>query len=287
LKFLKAYIEITNICGLACSFCPPKIKPNLTMSLENFTKLLEELKPFTKEIAFHVMGDPIVVSNLNKYLDIAKQKNMKVTITTTGYFLKRINMQVLLHEAIKQINFSLNSFNKNNLNKSFEEYFEPIIEFAKKKVEVNSNSFINFRLWNIDNQKTEDRYNTKVLEYLGSIYGVNLEAPNKKEAIRLDNKVLLHFDSYFEWPSLQNTHFSNGYCHGLSKQIAFLADGTVIPCCLDGEGVVDLGNVFQSSLKEILESKKAKDIIEGFKNKEAIEELCQKCSFKERFNADS
>ena len=284
MKFIRAYVEITNICGLKCSFCPPKLQPNLTMNLDNFSRVLDELSNYTDEIALHVMGDPIVVSNLSEYLDIAKKKDMKVMITTTGYFFDKIDSSVLLHDSIRQINFSLNSFNKNDLDKSFDEYMKPLIEFAKKKTKVNTNSFINFRLWNIDNESSEDSFNKEVLEYLGKVYNLDLEAPKEKDTLRLDNKVLIHFDTYFEWPNLQNTHFSHGYCHGLSKQIAFLSNGTVVPCCLDGEGVINLGNVFTTPLEEILNSQKAQNIINGFKNKQAIEELCQKCSYKVRFN---
>ena len=287
MKFIRAYVEITNICGLKCSFCPPKIKPNLIMCVDKFSKVLDELKPYTDEIAFHVMGDPIVVSHLRDYLDIAKSKDMKVMITTTGYFLNKMDSSVLLHDSIRQINFSLNSFNKNDFNKSFEEYIKPLISFAKKKTKINTNSFINFRLWNIDNVFSEDKYNKQVLEYLGIIYNLNVKVPKNKESIRLDNKVLIHFDTYFEWPNLQNTHFSHGYCHGLSKQIAILADGTVVPCCLDGEGVINLGNIFKNTLDDILNGERAKNIIGGFKEKKAVEELCQKCSYKVRFNEES
>jgi radical SAM protein with 4Fe4S-binding SPASM domain len=283
MRFYKAYVEITNICGLACSFCPAKTIPNTTMSLENFSKVLEQLKPYTNEVALHVMGDPIVVSNLKDYLDICKQKSIKANITTTGYFLNKIDPEILLHDAIKQINFSLNSFNKNDLTISFEDYMEPIIAFAREKTRVNTKSFINFRLWNIDDKASEDTYNTKVLNYLSDIYKIDISNATGKESIRLDNKVLLNFDVYFQWPSLKNDHFSHGYCHGLSKQIAILANGTVVPCCLDGEGVIDLGNIFETSLKDILESKRAENIVQGFKIKKAVEELCQKCSYKDRF----
>lgn len=283
MRFLKVYIEITNICGLACSFCPPKIKPNLSMGLEQFSRVLDQVQPYTDEIALHVMGDPIVVSNLNEYLDIVKNKKIKATITTTGYFLDKKDSDMLLHDAIKQVNFSLNSFNKNDLNKSFKEYMKPLIKFAKKKVKINTNSFINFRLWNIDQESSEDQYNKKVLKYLGEVYNLDLDIPKNKDTLRLDNKVLIHFDNYFEWPSLQNSYFSNGYCHGLSKQLAILADGTVVPCCLDGEGMINLGNLFTTSLKEIINSQKVQNIINGFKQKQAVEELCQKCSYKDRF----
>jgi radical SAM protein with 4Fe4S-binding SPASM domain len=284
MRFIRAYVEITNICGLACSFCPPKQKPTLTMSLEKFSHILDQLKPYTDEVALHVMGDPMVVSNLSEYLDIAKEKKMKVMITTTGYFLENMNSNILFHDAIKQINFSINSFNKNDLNKTFKEYIDPLIEFAKKKTQINTKSFINFRLWNIDNNSSEDNFNEEVLEYLGRVYNLDLEAPKEKDTLRLDNKVLIHFDTYFEWPNLHNKHFSHGYCHGLSKQIAFLSDGTVVPCCLDAEGVIDLGNIFESSLKNILNSPKTRAIVDGFKDQKAVEELCQKCSYKVRFN---
>ena len=287
MKFIRAYVEITNICGLKCSFCPSKVKPNLTMSLDRFSYILEQLKPYTDQIALHVMGDPLVVSNLNEYLDIAKEKDIKVIITTTGYFLDKFDDNILLHDAIRQINFSLNSFNKNDLSKSLDQYLKPLIEFAQKKVEINTNSFINFRLWNIDKQSSEERFNKEVLKYFQEVYNIDLDLKKGKDSLRLDNKVLINFDTYFEWPSLKNKHFSHGYCYGLSKQIAILADGTVVPCCLDAEGVIDLGNIFKNTIKEVLNSKRVQEIINGFKEKKAVEELCQKCSYKVRFNEGS
>jgi len=94
----------------------------------------------------------------------------------------------------------------------------------------------------------------------------------------------VHFDNYFQWPSLDAKNRTDGYCHGLISQIGVLTDGTVVPCCLDGEGVINLGNLHTEKLSAILGSPRAKDIVKSFKNNKAKEELCQKCTFKERFN---
>jgi radical SAM protein with 4Fe4S-binding SPASM domain len=101
--------------------------------------------------------------------------------------------------------------------------------------------------------------------------------------MRLDNKVLLHFDNYFEWPSLQNPIYGHGTCQGLSSHIAILASGVVVPCCLDSQGVMPLGDIKNKSLQEILFDKRAIDIRDGFHKNICIEELCQKCSYKDRF----
>lgn len=278
------YIEITNICGLQCSFCPPKVNPTMTMNIDFFEQIIEQIKPYTKLVALHVLGDPLVVSNLTKYLDIIQKHNLKAMITTTGYHLDKSLFQTLSHQSIKQINFSLNSYNKNAMHKTFGQYFEPIIEFCKYKVQNRLNSFINLRLWNLDAQNSEEEFNHKVFKSIHEKFGVDIKSKNSKESIRLDNKVLLQFDQYFQWPSLDNDIVGDGYCHALSSQVAILSNGVVVPCCLDCDGVIELGNLHSNTFDAILHSKKAQDIIKGFKNNIAVEPLCQKCSYKERFN---
>lgn len=283
-RFYKVYIELTNICGLKCTFCPPKTKANKTLSLDEFDHILKEVSPYTKDIALHVVGDPLVVSNLSEYLDIAKEYKLNVHITTTGYFLKEEFYSTLIHPAIKQINFSLNSFNKNNLNTTLEEYLYKIVGFAKYKNLNRRELFVNFRLWNLGENKNEYTFNKNVFDVLAKSFDFNLDNCNYKDPFRLENKVLIHFDEYFEWPSMESKNDTDGFCHGLASQLAILAEGTVVPCCLDLDGNVDLGNIHQTSLAHILDSRKAKGIVDGFKNHTAKEELCKKCTYKHRFD---
>jgi radical SAM protein with 4Fe4S-binding SPASM domain len=283
-KFHKIYIELTNICGLECSFCPTKeiIKPQI-MSLEEFEEIIVQVQPFTKLIALHIFGDPLTLKNLESYLNIASKYKISVEITTTGIFLNNHPQELFLHPAIRQINFSLNSFDKNEMKCTLDQYLQPLFDLCDLKLQKKIHNFINFRLWNLDEQKSDEEFNIKVLKKLYQKFHSNLENIDTYKPTRLENQILLHFDNYFEWPSLHSSHFSHGFCHGLTSQMGILSDGTVVPCCLDGFGVINLGNIFTDTLVDILESKRAKDIIEGFQHKKAIEELCQKCSFKDRF----
>ena len=288
MKFYRIYIELTNICGLRCSFCPTKELPNTTMDLAFFESVVQEAKPFTREIACHVVGDPLTLPNLEKYLDIIHKYKMKAMLTTSGYFMKKHSFETLFHPAVKQINVSLNAFNKNDTSISFEQYMKPILNLCHEKVRQEKELFINLRMWNLDEIMSEEKFNTELFTMLEKEFQVTLDLnsldPKEKKSIRLESKVLLHFDNYFEWPSLENKNYGHGTCQGLDSHIGILANGDVIPCCLDNDAVMKLGNVKEKSLKEILYGKRATEMIDGFKVGHCSEEMCLKCSYKERFN---
>ncbi len=291
LYFNRVHIEVTNICGLACSFCPPKINPTKTMQLDFFERVLNELVPYTKSLAFHVMGDPLTLSNLSSYLDLALAYGFEVELTTSGYYLHKTPMEVLFHKSVRQLNISLNSFNKNSLNLSFDDYMSAVFSVCKSKLENYPKPFINLRVWNLDEAFLEKEFNDLLLKKIENFFEIELEidAIYKKEikSVRLASKILLNFDSYFEWPSMSSSHQSDAPCYGLKSHIGILADGRVVPCCLDGDGIINLGNLHTSSLKEILNSSRSQNIVNGFKEAKAVEELCKKCSYKDRFILNS
>jgi radical SAM protein with 4Fe4S-binding SPASM domain len=289
--FYRVYVELTNICGLKCSFCPPKTLPTQTMDLAFFERVLAQLRPYTHEIAYHIVGDPMSLSNLQAYLDVTHRYGFRVMLTTSGYYLDRHATKTLLHPALKQLNISLNSYNKNDTSRSFEAYMEPIVSLCRAKLQTAPELFINLRLWNLDEDNSEEAYNKHLFDYLEQAFETTLNLQTvyieKPRSLRVAPKILLHFDRYFQWPSLQQKEESEGSCLGLQSHFGILADGTVVPCCLDKDGIVALGNLHTDSLESILQSTRAKRIVEGFKHGKAVEELCRKCTYKERFKEES
>ncbi|MDQ1339372.1 MAG: hypothetical protein QG567_524 [Campylobacterota bacterium] len=254
------------------------------MPLAFFENILIQLKPYTREIALHLLGDPLILTNLASYLDIALKHNFRVMLTTSGFYISRHSHKTLFHPSIKQINISLNSYNKNNSTIEFDKYIRDVFLLCEAKLKENNEIFLNLRVWNLDSNKSENRFNATLFEKLSSYFKIEI---NGSENIRLAKKIILHFDSYFNWPSLSSNHFSNGTCQGLISHFGILADGRVVPCCLDSHGVIELGNLKNSSLGKILNSKRAADIINGFRQNSAHEELCLKCEYKTRFNDNS
>lgn len=288
MKFYRIYIELTNVCGLSCSFCPTKALPTKEMDLDFFESIVMQAKAYTKEVACHVVGDPLTLSNLHAYLDILHKHGLKAMLTTSGYFLKKHGYDTLFHPCVKQINISLNSFNKNDTSLTFEQYIGPILSLCHAKLQRAEDLFINLRVWNLDETMSERAFNETLFQKLSSNFGTELDLETiyqeRPRSLRLASKVLVHFDKYFEWPSLRNQIYGDGTCQGLQSHVAVLANGKVVPCCLDCDGVIELGDLHKSTLKEVLTSKRAVKMVEGFKEGKAVEELCQKCSYKERFN---
>lgn len=259
------------------------------MKLSKFEKLNKELKEVTNELAYHVVGDPLVLKNLSEYLDISLKHKLKVNIVTTANNINQSFYETLMHKAIRQINFSINSYNANSHKKSLEEYLNPIVEFTKYAIKNQQHFFINFRIWNLDDSKSAKEFNSKVFEYLEKQFDVDLDLnkiyKEKPKNIKLARMVFINFDEYFNWPSLENEFVSKeGTCYGLNSHFAILSSGKVAPCCLDKDAIINLGDINNSSVKKILSSKKVQDIKQGFKSGKVIEELCQKCEYRTRFN---
>ncbi|MGE7843302.1 radical SAM/SPASM domain-containing protein [Lysinibacillus sp. NPDC093712] len=289
--FKKVYIEITSVCNLACSFCPPTERAKGLIKVEQFNKILDEIRPHTKYIYLHVKGEPLLHPRINQLLDAAHDKGFKVNITTNGTLIKKNREKILGKPALRQINFSLHSFDGHEGSENREKYLGDILDFVREAKEFNT--IISYRLWNLQQDHFSDlaaRRNRETLEILENEYNLDFRIEEKVQpgkGVKIANNVYLNQDHEFRWPSLLAPEDEGkGFCHALRSQAAILVDGTVVPCCLDGEGVINLGNVHEQSFSEIVEGERANNLVDGFSRREAVEELCRKCGYRQKFGMD-
>ncbi|WP_040949896.1 radical SAM/SPASM domain-containing protein [Gorillibacterium massiliense] len=289
-SFKKVYIEITSICNLACSFCPPTSRQASFIKIEDFAHILDQIKPYTQHIYLHVKGEPLLHPKIGELLDISHEKGFKVNMTTNGTLIPKAKHKLLGKSALRQINFSLHSFDGHPGSENRAGYLEEIFAFAREA--VKSGTIISYRLWNL----TEDletnlakSRNRETLEFLEREYGLDYRIEEKVlrgSGIKLTDKVFVNLEHEFGWPSLDAPEDDgHGFCYALRSQAAILADGTVVPCCLDGEGVINLGNIHRTPFSEIIEGERANNLFDGFSRRQAVEELCRKCGFRQRFGA--
>ena len=288
-RFKKVYIEITNVCNLSCNFCPKTGRKLQFSDEERFKEIIEKVKPYTDYVYFHLMGEPLLNKNLARFLDICYENGLKVNITTNGTLLAKEKNVLINAKALRQVNISLHSFEANKVTKELEEYVSEVIDFIN---EAKENIICSIRLWNMDNGilnlKGKNTLNDDILKMLQE--GLNSEidikeALSNKPGIKVSKNVYINSAEKFEWPNINRAVISeSAFCYGLRDQIGILVDGTVVPCCLDSEGNIPLGNIFESSLENILNSKRAKDLYEGFSNRKAVEELCKRCGYVTRYS---
>ena len=285
-KFKRAYVEITNICNLSCSFCPPTVRPKQWMHPEDFEKILIKLKPYTDHLCLHVKGEPLTHPYLSSILQLALKHGFHLNLTTNGTLLKTKG-QDLLEYPPRLVSISLHSFEANSHSSlSFDKYMSDIIEFAHRFTS-SGGGIIGFRLWNLhqkDSPKMQQKQNALILKKLEEAYKPSnpIAVPsNTHQGVLLQKNVWLNFDYEFQWPSMDAPELGHqGKCHGLSSHIAVLCDGTVVPCCLDENGIIALGNIYEASIEEILNSKRALNMRGGFEKNIAAEPLCRRCGYK-------
>lgn len=282
-RFKKVYIEITNICNLKCSFCPETKRAKAFMSIENFEHIINEVKEYTNLVTFHVKGEPLLHPNLKEFLEICNKNNILVNITTNASLLEK-NVEILINSpAVRQINLSLHSM-KENKEYNFENYIEDCLKYTNRILE-NSNIIISYRLWNLDNIE-ENSENAEILEKLGKFFEKDnlIEDAKKNKFVKLRENAFLNQDIEFSWPSLENEIISEeGSCLGLRNQVAILVNGDVVPCCLDQEGDIKLGNIYEENFEKIINSEMSKKIVKGFQNGVLIHNLCKRCGYRNRF----
>ncbi len=285
--FERIYIEISNICNLQCSFCPVVERDKKVLALHDFERILKQAKPLTKEVCLHLMGEPLAHPEIDKVLELTEKYQVPVQLTTNGFNIDRRQELVLASKSIRQINFSLQSYRDNFPDRDIKPYLEKVVRFSSQAQLLRPELYINYRLWNLGESGKAQLENEAIYLYLEEFWNISIERKVLVENIkskRIWNKVYLHFDSRFDWPSLSYPHQGNlGRCHALTSHIGIHADGTVVPCCLDKEAIINLGNILDQDLEAILQSERAIKMREGFKQGVLVEDLCQRCSYINRF----
>ena len=276
MRFRKVYLEISNICNLSCRFCPGTKRVKKALTPEELAVLLPKIRPYTDYLYFHLMGEPLLHKNLEQFLEMAGNHGFKVILTTNGTLLKKQQQMLLRSPALHKINISLHAFEANDLAVPFSQYLADCFAFgnaaAGKKLVV-------YRLWN---NGGEDKQNQEILDTMHRYFPGNWV--KERMGTRIADRTYLENGDKFDWPDLNATEGdSRVFCYGLRDQLGVLCDGTVVPCCLDHDGDLALGNLLTQDMEEILASPRAKSIYDGFSHREAAEELCRKCGYARRF----
>ena len=276
--FKKIYIEITNICNLKCEFCLETNRTKEYMSLENFEKVINKIHNYTDLVFLHVKGEPLLHNKLEQILKILEKYNLKANITTNGTLIKEKLEIIKKSKAIRQINFSLHSStqNENFGNQYLQDIFESVEEFK--------NIIISYRLWNLKDIKEND-INSEIIKSIEKYYKIqNLkQSLIENEFLKLKENVFINQDIEFTWPDInKEAIIEKGRCLALKEQIAILVDGTVVPCCLDNNGDIPLGNIFEESIEEILNEPKSIEIKKNFERNIISCPLCKTCGFLKR-----
>lgn len=272
--FKRVYIEITNQCNLKCAFCDAHHRAPSFMSPERFALILPQVREYTEYIYLHVQGEPLLHPDFEEIMNLCDVQHMQVQLVTNGTFINRYP-ELYKHPSLRRVSFSLQSL-PYQTQKNHDRYIRDIMDFA---LNAKENVYIDLRVWaNAEN-------NPEIAGYIQTLKDTYDPQPTKrKDSICFMPNIYLSSADTFLWPSLDKDYNSDtGRCLGGTQQIAILAEGTVVPCCLDAEGIISFGNIFEQSLPEILSGKRYTDFISAMQEHRLSEELCRHCTYRDRF----
>ena len=274
--YKKVYVEITNTCNMHCTFCHGHNRKPQMMDVHQFTHILSQLRGQTQYIYYHLMGEPLLHPQLPEFLGMAKAAGFRSMITTNGTLLKKRGQEIL-KAGLHKVSISLHSFEAGSP-VDHTEYVRQCCDFASDA--ATAGTLVSFRLWNkgFDQGRNQDTL-ALLREFLPGEWTEN------SRGYRIRDKVFLEWGDRFHWPDENAPDGGDRvFCYGLKDQFGILCDGTVVPCCLDSEGTLALGNVFHQELTEILASTRATAMREGFMHRCAVEDLCRRCGYARRFS---
>ncbi len=274
MRFSRVYLEITNVCNLRCGFCPGTERQPRFLSPHDFAVLLRKLKGYTDYLCFHLMGEPLLHPQLRALLALASEHNYYVNLTSNGTLLKQAGDQLLESPALHKVNLSLQAWEGNGFAWDVYDYVNSCADFAKRA--AARGVLVSLRLWN-----GAAEGNGTLLAALHAAFPDPWRQAQRN--LVLAERIFLEQADRFDWPDMDGPERAGRFCRGLRDHFGVLCDGTVVPCCLDSEGTIALGNLFRQELEEILVSPRARAIYDGFSRRACAEALCRRCGYAERF----
>ncbi|MBI5203327.1 MAG: radical SAM protein [Nitrospirae bacterium] len=270
----------------------------------------------SEKITFHVMGEPTLHRDFFEILSHARDIGMKVGLTTNGGGLGGKTGKQLLDYDLHQIDISLQTPDKRSfaLRKAgkldFDTYLNGIFDFFSSYITKHPDTIFKFRFLNtrfprkgLEKRKGPIKVISTTAElqdtfryWAGRIYDIlGLEHEKREKAMANIGKLSAYkwnvaeiypnifFETYvledwghaFEDGSIKDAWA--GYCFGMRDHFSILYNGDVALCCIDFNGRTAIGNLHNSSLKDILSSDELGRIIEGFRKYRVIHPYCKKC----------
>lgn len=274
--YSRVYVEITNICNMNCSFCHGTKRAPKRMNYKEFETVLNKLKPHTNYIYYHLMGEPLTHPDLESFIQLATSMDFKSVITTNGTLIKEKG-HILINHKVHKVSISLHSFEGSD-KALHEKYLTDVADFAKQANEQGT--IVVLRLWN---NGYDNGNNALAIEFLKK--AITGEWAENTKGLRIRERLFLEYGDRFGWPDKDaQIQGDSVFCYGLRDHFGILSNGTVVPCCLDSEGCIALGNIFEENIEDILGCERAKSMVKGFNQRLAGEDLCKRCDYAQRFN---
>jgi radical SAM protein with 4Fe4S-binding SPASM domain len=295
------WIEPTNACNLKCSWCfqanGAMTRPLGMMTFETFKRVISEIEPFKPQINMHLAGESFLHKELIQMVEHAKKHGLTVAMTTNGTLLRK-NDFAILDSGIDFINVSLAGVNSEDYlrvrgMKNFDEVKKTVEDLGAAKVGRRSSAEIQVNATETEQNRGgvaefKNKFGSmsgiqgvlvrSLMDWQGTVdvSGMKVKSgvvPGLKRFVKSHRRLL---KTYVVAKSARNLVATRGaklrnrtLCDAPYASAGILWDGTVVPCCLDYNGTIPLGNINEKSFMEIWNDEPINNLRKMLKSVEA------------------
>jgi radical SAM protein with 4Fe4S-binding SPASM domain len=279
-------IELTNHCIMKCVMCPRTNNMSRALGyidLDLFKKSIDELAEsnptfnLNQILWLHHFGESLLHPEFGKCIKYASGKNINSGLSINPIMLNDAVAEELLSARPHILYISLDGhddksfFKIRGVKNAYETSKKRLLSFLRKKIETNSTikivfSMIDFGLNSRSIELTRNYWETmpgidtflakSFTTWDGSAFDVNNLIENR------DHSPLDKTAVQCTWPW---------------ERMTILWDGDVVPCCFDYDKKYVLGNIKDSTLSDIWNSKRIQQLRQEFISNNVRNPLCINC----------
>ena len=275
-------VECSNTCNLSCIFCANRkmTRKRSKISSSFLNRILNEAFELgVREIGFYTTGEPLMNSELENYINIAKKIGYEYIYITTNGVLANINkIKKLVQKGLNSIKFSINAINE----KDYElihgkNMYNMVLKNLKEVWEWKQKNNINLKVYvsYISTKYTE--YDIKTIENNFKDYSDKVLITNVRNQSGLVPEVTNKLKNKKEDDKIQGKRELP--CFYPFNTICITLEGYITACCTDFQNYLAYADLNKMSLKEAWYS----DTITGLRKQHISENLknnlCRNCIF--------
>lgn len=262
-------VEPCNFCNLKCPLCPtgqrlPAERGKMTM--ETFKRIIDELHPYCWHLNLFYLGEPLMCENLPFMIRYARQRKMKVSVSSNLNLLNEKMADSLIDAGLNHLIVSLDgtsqeSYEKYRIGGNFNKVIDSIILLNEKKKQKASPyprieiQFVVFKHNEQEVPKIKElaaRLDVGIYFREGTLGGKGQSPPVTKDYPLAEKWLSPNKEYHKGYDYLgRKPYIQEGYCGYLWKIATINWDGSVFPCCWVFEGKYKFGNIMEQSFKTI------------------------------------
>ncbi len=269
---VRLWVELTSLCNYRCSMCPNKDmnkEAHGYMDFALYKKIIDEAAGFAFEINLAHRGESLLHPQIVEAILYAKSKGLFTRLHTNGSLLTEELGLKILESGLDRLSFSFDGFEKDTYEKirvggHFEKTLQNILRFLE-----------------IKREKKSKKPNTSI-EVINFETNKRLLARKEFEAkfkdLPLDSFVFKDLHNWAGETAKEHISKHSSTCTFPWNALVIFWDGNVLPCSQDFFGSYILGNVKESSLKDIWNNTRSAQLREKLSKKD-IQDLkaCRNC----------